>query len=83
MTAWSQLGFEILADKDCRLPQLTTARLPPKVDDVAGCKALLATFGIEVGGGLGPLAGTGWRFGLMGQGANERSVATCWALWPR
>lgn len=69
------LGFEILADKDHRLPQLTAARLPGGLDDAAGRKALLADFGIEVGGGLGPLAGAGWRFGLMGQSANDRSVA--------
>ena len=33
-------------------------------------------FDIEVGGGLGELAGKGWRIGLMGHGARERSVAT-------
>lgn len=68
------LGFEILADKDHRLPQLTAARLPVGVDDATGRRALLADFGIEIGGGLGPLAGSGWRLGLMGQSANHRSV---------
>lgn len=70
------LGFEILADKDHRLPQLTAARLPAGVEDAAGRRALLSRFGIEVGGGLGPLAGAGWRFGLMGNAATERSVTS-------
>ena len=30
---------------------------------------LLTEHGIEVSGGLGPLAGRGWRIGVMGEGA--------------
>jgi alanine-glyoxylate transaminase/serine-glyoxylate transaminase/serine-pyruvate transaminase len=71
-----ELGFELLAEPGHRLPQLTAARLPEGLADAAGRRALREDFGIEVGAGLGPLAGTGWRIGLMGNSARERSVST-------
>ena len=37
---------------------------------------LLRRFDVEVGGGLGDLAGKGWRIGLMGHGAREHSVTS-------
>jgi len=58
------------------LPQLTAARLPEGRSDAAGRKRLREDFNIEVGGGLGPLAGTGWRIGLMGHNAQTRPVTT-------
>jgi alanine-glyoxylate transaminase/serine-glyoxylate transaminase/serine-pyruvate transaminase len=70
------LGFELVAEDGHRLPELTAARLPAGVDDVAGRKTLRNDFGIEVGGGLGPFAGGAWRVGLMGHAARERSVVT-------
>ena len=57
-------------------PQLTTAWLPAGADDAALRGALLGTYGIEVGGGLGEFAGKAWRIGLMGNSARERSVTT-------
>ncbi|MQA12734.1 MAG: aminotransferase class V-fold PLP-dependent enzyme [Pseudonocardiaceae bacterium] len=74
--ALPELGFELLAEKANRLPQLTAARLPGGIDDAPGRRSLREDFGIEVGGGLGPLAGAGWRVGLMGQSARDRSVVT-------
>ena len=58
-----------------RLPQLTSVWLPDGVDDAKVRGELLRRFDIEVGGGLGELAGKGWRIGLMGHGAREHSVA--------
>jgi alanine-glyoxylate transaminase/serine-glyoxylate transaminase/serine-pyruvate transaminase len=46
------------------------------VVDNAARKALREDSGIEVGSGLGPLAGTGWRIGLMGHNAHDRPVTT-------
>jgi alanine-glyoxylate transaminase/serine-glyoxylate transaminase/serine-pyruvate transaminase len=80
--ALPELGFELLAEKGHRLPQLTAARLPDGVDDATARTALREDFGIEVGGGLGPLAGAGWRIGLMGQCARERSLATLLGALP-
>jgi alanine-glyoxylate transaminase/serine-glyoxylate transaminase/serine-pyruvate transaminase len=70
------LGFELVAPDGNRLPQLTAARLPAGIDDGKTRQRLRDEFGIEVGGGLGPFAGQAWRIGLMGHGAQERSVAT-------
>ena len=71
-----ELGFCLVVADGHRLPQLTTAWLPPGADDGALRRALLDTYGIEVGGGLGEFAGTAWRIGLMGNSARERSVTT-------
>jgi len=74
--ALPELGFEVFAEQGHRLPQLTAVRLPSGVVDAGGRTALREDFGIEVGAGLGPLAGTGWRVGLMGHNARDRSVST-------
>jgi alanine-glyoxylate transaminase/serine-glyoxylate transaminase/serine-pyruvate transaminase len=65
-----------VAEEGYRLPELTAARLPGGIDDAAARKTLRNDFGIEVGGGLGPFAGTAWRVGLMGHAARDRSVVT-------
>ncbi|MCP5059941.1 MAG: aminotransferase class V-fold PLP-dependent enzyme [bacterium] len=72
------LGFEPLVDEAVRLPPLTTLRLPDAVGDAdeAGIRRrLLDEHGIEVGGGLGKLAGSVWRVGLMGENARPESVS--------
>jgi alanine-glyoxylate transaminase/serine-glyoxylate transaminase/serine-pyruvate transaminase len=74
--ALPQIGFTLLAEEGHRLPELTTAWLPEGADDASLRKALLADYGIEVGGGLGQFAGKAWRIGLMGHTARERSVVT-------
>jgi alanine-glyoxylate transaminase / serine-glyoxylate transaminase / serine-pyruvate transaminase len=71
-----ELGFRLVVPDGHRLPELTTAWLPEGADDAALRKALLETYGIEVGGGLGEFAGKAWRIGLMGHSARERSVTT-------
>ena len=71
-----ELGFRLVVPDGHRLPELTTAWLPEGADDAALRTALLRTYGIEVGGGLGQFAGKAWRIGLMGHSARERSVTT-------
>ena len=64
-------------DEALRLPPLTTLRLPKQVrdnDEAALRGRLLNHHGIEVGGGLGPLAGEIWRVGLMGENARPACV---------
>ncbi len=71
------LGFEPLVDEAVRLPPLTTLRLPEPVrsaDEAGIRRRLLEEHGIEVGGGLGKLAGHVWRVGLMGENARPESV---------
>ncbi|MAE93253.1 MAG: aminotransferase class V-fold PLP-dependent enzyme [Planctomycetota bacterium] len=70
-------GFEPLVDEAHRLPPLTTLRLPAAVRERGEAevrRALLGVHGIEVGGGLGKLAGEVWRVGLMGENARRESV---------
>jgi len=66
------LGFEPLVAEAARLPMLTALRLPPGLEgagEAALRRRLLERHGIEVGGGLGKLAGRIWRVGLMGENA--------------
>ena len=71
------MGFEPLVDEACRLPMLTSMRLPESVHQQGEAKVrarLLNEHGIEVGGGLGALAGQIWRIGLMGENARTDRV---------
>ncbi len=67
-------GLELLVEEPYRLPQLTSVRIPAGVDDKAFRRTLLERYGIEIGGGLGPLAGKIWRVGLMGETCREETV---------
>ncbi|WP_186481180.1 alanine--glyoxylate aminotransferase family protein [Synechococcus sp. NOUM97013] len=75
---WSgleSLGLELHVPEELRLPTLTTVRIPSDVDGKAFSSHLLNTHGIEVGGGLGVLAGKIWRIGLMGYNSTPENVA--------
>lgn len=67
-------GFELWAQEGHRLPQLTTVVAPDGVDAERVRRRLLERYDIEIGGGLGELAGRGWRIGLMGEGARDEHV---------
>ena len=60
-----------------RLPQLNVVNIPEGVDDAAVRSALLNDYQLEIGGGLGQMAGKVWRIGLMGQSSNLGNVMTC------
>jgi alanine-glyoxylate transaminase/serine-glyoxylate transaminase/serine-pyruvate transaminase len=64
----AELGFEMLVAPGHRLPMLNTV-IPPVDDEAALRRRLLTDHGIEIGGGLGKLAGRVWRIGLMGENA--------------
>jgi len=71
------LGFTPLVTPEVRLPTLTTLRLPDAVlarGEAKLRRELLEVHGIEVGGGLGKLAGAVWRVGLMGENARVEHV---------
>ncbi|HET9552817.1 MAG TPA: alanine--glyoxylate aminotransferase family protein [Anaeromyxobacteraceae bacterium] len=68
------LGCAPQASEGHRLPSLNCVKVPAGVDEAAVRKALLADAGIEIGGGLGPLAGQVWRIGLMGEGSRQENV---------
>lgn len=68
------LGLRFLVDEDARLPQLNTVCVPDGVDEAKVRAMLLDDFGIEIGAGLGVLAGKVWRIGLMGFSAKRENV---------
>ena len=68
------LGIEYAVAEEYRLPMLNAVRIPEGVDDKAVRGRLLQEFGIEIGAGLGPMAGKTWRIGLMGEASTKRNV---------
>jgi alanine-glyoxylate transaminase/serine-glyoxylate transaminase/serine-pyruvate transaminase len=76
-----RLGLELHVSEPLRLPTLTTVRIPEGVDGKAFSRHLLDRFGIEVGGGLGDLAGKVWRIGLMGYNSTPENVDRLLAIF--
>ena len=80
-------GFELLADPDHQLVELTAVKVPEGVDGKEIQTRILREHGIEVGGGLGPKAPPIWRVGLMGVNAHretaDRVLAAFDAVLPR
>ena len=71
------LGIEFLVDESFRLPQLNSVIIPDGLDDSVVRSRLLEEFSLEVGAGLGELAGKVWRIGLMGHSSNTKNVDYC------
>lgn len=77
VAAIGELGLSLLPPEGERLWTLNTVRIPERVTDEAKVRvALRDKHGIEIGAGLGPLAGKIWRVGLMGAGATSENVQT-------
>ena len=68
------LGLALLPPQPERLWTLNAVRVPDGVDEAAVRRQLLDEFSIEIGAGLGPLAGRIWRVGLMGAGSTLSNV---------
>ena len=60
-----------------RLPTLHSVVIPPNIDDLRIRNGLMDRFGLEIGGGLGPLKGRIWRIGLMGASSTQSNVLLC------
>ena len=71
------LGLEFIVAEDYRLPQLNTVTIPDGVDEASVRKQLLNQYNLEIGAGLGVLAGKVWRIGLMGYASNPKNVLFC------
>ncbi|WKC41513.1 pyridoxal-phosphate-dependent aminotransferase family protein [Shewanella algae] len=71
------MGLEFVVAEQSRLPQLNAVYIPQGADDGAVRKQLLDNYNLEIGAGLGALAGKAWRIGLMGYGARRENVALC------
>lgn len=71
------MGMSFVVKEGDRLPQLNAVTIPEGVDDATVRSRLLKEYQLEIGAGLGALAGKVWRIGLMGHACNARNVLFC------
>ncbi len=76
MSGLRTLGLSPLPPPGHRLPMLNCVTLPDGIDEAMMRTQLLQQYGIEIGGGLGPLRGRVWRIGLMGESCRQAHVLT-------
>jgi len=68
------MGLQYAVQEGQQLPMLNAVLIPAGADDAAVRGQLLSEFGIEIGGGLGPMKGKTWRIGLMGAASSPANV---------
>lgn len=78
------MGLSMLVAEADRLPQLNLVAIPTTsdghmIDDARVRSALLEQYDLEIGAGLGDLAGKAWRIGLMGYASSQQNVMLCLA----
>ncbi len=71
------LGLEFIVPEEARLPQLNAVSIPEGVDDGYTRGRLLSEYNLEIGAGLGALAGKVWRIGLMGYASRAENILMC------
>ena len=71
------MGLTFIVEKSDRLPQLNAVSIPEGVDDAKVRSRLLQEFNLEIGVGLGALAGKVWRIGLMGHSSRAENILLC------
>lgn len=69
-----EMGLELFAAEGCRLPELTTVKVPDGVDAGKVRAILLSRHNVEIGAGAGAYASSVWRIGLMGHNARPDAV---------
>jgi alanine-glyoxylate transaminase / serine-glyoxylate transaminase / serine-pyruvate transaminase len=76
-TGLEAMGLRFVVPEGQRLPQLNAVSIPDGVDEAAVRSALLNEYNLEIGAGLGAMAGKIWRIGLMGFASNQTNVLFC------
>lgn len=71
------MGLSLIVSPEYRLPQLNAVSVPEGIDEALVRSQLLQQYNLEIGAGLGSLAGKVWRIGLMGFAANQTNVLFC------
>jgi len=71
------MGLDFYVQEEYRLPQLNAVNVPEGVDEAGVRSFLLNEYNLEIGAGLGTLAGKIWRIGLMGASSSEKHIALC------
>lgn len=72
-----ELGMGLLVEPEYRLPELNAVLVPDGVDEAWVRAEALQRYGLELGAGLGALAGRVWRIGLMGTSCARANVELC------
>jgi alanine-glyoxylate transaminase / serine-glyoxylate transaminase / serine-pyruvate transaminase len=83
VAGFEAMGLAMLVEEPFRLPQLALVLAPDGIDEAAVRTRLLSAFDLEVGAGLGPLAGRVWRVGLMGYASREANILECLGAFER
>lgn len=71
------MGLQFIVKEADRLPQLNAVTIPAGVDDATVRSRLLNEYNLEIGAGLGALAGKVWRIGLMGHASRAENILLC------
>ena len=71
------MGLNFIVEEKYRLPQLNSVTVPDGVDETQVRAQLLKEFNLEIGAGLGVLAGKVWRVGLMGYSSRAENILLC------
>jgi alanine-glyoxylate transaminase/serine-glyoxylate transaminase/serine-pyruvate transaminase len=71
------MGLQFVVKEADRLPQLNAVSIPEGIDDAAVRSRLLNEYNLEIGAGLGALAGKVWRIGLMGHSSRMENILLC------
>ena len=71
------LGLDFVVPEEERLPQLNAVRVPEGIDEAEVRRRLLQDYQLEIGAGLGDLAGKVWRIGLMGYASRRDNILLC------
>ena len=71
------MGLKFVVPESERLPQLNALTSPDGVDDAVLRSTLLNDYQLEIGAGLGVMAGKVWRIGLMGYASNKSNILVC------
>lgn len=71
------LGLDYVVPEDEQIPELNAVTVPDGVDEARVRQRLLEEYGLEIGAGLGDLAGAVWRIGLMGHSCRAENVRYC------
>lgn len=71
------MGIHFIVEESARLPQLNAVAVPEGIDEAVVRSRLLQEYNLEIGAGLGALAGKIWRIGLMGYASNIKNVMYC------
>jgi alanine-glyoxylate transaminase/serine-glyoxylate transaminase/serine-pyruvate transaminase len=71
------MGLSLVVAPEERLPQLNAVSVPEDVDEARVREGLLSDYDLEIGAGLGEMAGNVWRIGLMGHSSSRKNVLFC------